>query len=75
MSYCRFENTLTDLKDCEEALADIEGLDQLSDDEHLAAFKLITLCAKIVEEHKHLQKRSLKDEDYKDLLAGCTPAR
>ena len=36
MSYCRFQNTLTDLEDCLEELAN-NGLDNLSEDEKKAA--------------------------------------
>jgi len=46
MSYCRFRNTLTDLKDCEENLDDIAGLD---DEERKAALKLIKACQRIAE--------------------------
>jgi hypothetical protein len=48
MSYCRFENTMRDLRDCEEALRR-DGLDGLSDDELRAAKRLIRVCASIVE--------------------------
>lgn len=44
MSYCRFSNTLTDLRECSEAIED-----ELSDDEHKARGKLIALCKDIAE--------------------------
>jgi hypothetical protein len=49
MSYCRFQNTLADLRDCEEAL----GEDQLrlSDEEKRAAVKLIKTCKRIADDY------------------------
>ena len=46
MSYCRFENTLQDLRDCYNNLDD----DDLSAEETEAKQKLIALCKDIVEE-------------------------
>jgi len=43
MSYCRFQNTLKDLKDCYEHIED----DNLSAPESLAQNRLITLCRQI----------------------------
>ena len=40
MSYCRFQNTLNELRDCEEHIGD----EDLSDDEEKARQKLIVLC-------------------------------
>lgn len=48
MSYCRFRNTLEDLQDCEENMADT---DELSDDEARARKRLIALCMKIAEDY------------------------
>jgi len=47
MSYCRFQNTLLDLRECEEVLD--EGLDpqDLSDDERRACKHLIELCGRV----------------------------
>ena len=56
MSYCRFSNTLSDLKDCKHAL-DEEGLDSLSEGEREAAEKLIRVCSKIASFYDE------KDED------------
>ena len=47
MSYCRFQNTLRDLKDCIDALCDIDGnLSELSK-EARAADSLILVCEEI----------------------------
>lgn len=49
MSYCRFENTLQDLRDCEEHLD--EQVHNLSEDEQKAREKLVKLCKRIGEEY------------------------
>lgn len=54
MSYCRFRNTVNDLRDCADALeavlsCDIEDGDgALSDDELDAAKRLVAMCARVV---------------------------
>ena len=46
MSYCRFRNTLSDLRDC------YYNMDEkLSEEEKEARFSLIKLCEKIVDEY------------------------
>jgi hypothetical protein len=48
MSYCRFQNTLKDLRDCAEALEEIgDNLAELSKDEARAATALIAICQEI----------------------------
>jgi hypothetical protein len=47
MPHCRFENTLEALRECSEALAEIDDLDDLQASEACAARKLIKLCAEI----------------------------
>jgi hypothetical protein len=42
MSYCRFQNTLRDLRDCEDHL-----YDELSEDETRARRRLVALCQAI----------------------------
>lgn len=49
MSYCRFQNTLSDLRDCE----DSDGMydpETLSGEERDARKRLIALCASIASE-------------------------
>lgn len=50
MSYCRFENTLSDLSDCQEALED-EGTacDEDSSREAQARKSLVALCREIAQ--------------------------
>jgi hypothetical protein len=45
MSYCRFTNTLADLRECEEHFED----DGLSEEEAINRDKLLKLCHRIVE--------------------------
>lgn len=60
MSYCRFENTLPDLQDCEEALQDLSSLAELSESERRYAKELIETCTRISKEYSFLlsQKES-----------------
>ena len=48
MSYCRFRNTLEDLRDCYEGLDD-ELDDGLHSEELIARKRLIALCQKIID--------------------------
>ena len=48
MSYCRFENTLRDLRDCFDAMNE-EDIDELSQYEAEAKDTLIELCRTIIE--------------------------
>ena len=55
MSYCRFQNTLTDLQDCMDTLYDLdEDLSELSGAEKRAAKSLIELCNEIVVSYGHI---------------------
>ena len=55
MSYCRFQNTLTDLQDCMYKLYDLDGdLSEISISEKLAAKSLIELCNEIVVSYGHI---------------------
>ena len=48
MSYCRFQNTVTDLADCLRALEEIDfNISELSEDEAKAACRLIEICQEI----------------------------
>lgn len=46
MSYCRFQHTLTDLRDCADHIHD----DDLSAEERKARARLIEMCREIVNE-------------------------
>jgi len=45
MSYCRFENTVSNLVDCRDHIND----DSLSDDEERAKVRLLTICEDILD--------------------------
>ena len=51
MSYCRFRNTLEDLKDCYFNLGEVQ---ELSFEEERAREKLIELCCTIAEERGYI---------------------
>lgn len=52
MSYCRFQNTLADLSDCEQAMNDGEAEDAELDEHELKAKKrLIRLCIEIAKDY------------------------
>lgn len=46
MGYCRFQNTIPDLEDCQEHIFD----DDLSSEEEKARKRLIRICREIVED-------------------------
>jgi len=54
MSYCRFENTFRDLKDCQEALQDAGGVKDYQESanqyEKKYVARLVELCKEITEE-------------------------
>jgi len=50
MGYCRFTNTLEDLRDCYNNMADVE---ELSEIEVISRRKLIVLSKMIVKEYGH----------------------
>jgi hypothetical protein len=50
MSHCRFENTLSDLQDCQRALDD-DFLESLSESERRAAERLIRVCKEISDDY------------------------
>lgn len=60
MSYCRFENTYHDLKDCEGAL---DNGEKLSASEAKYALQLIRLCGAIADEHEDLELRHITDPE------------
>ncbi len=51
MAYCRFENTLAALKECDEALQCDEALEEMSCAEKEACSKLVKLCRRIADDY------------------------
>lgn len=51
MSYCRFQNTLEDLRDCRDALMEMGDYEkELDDEEARAAKKLLKLCRELADD-------------------------
>jgi hypothetical protein len=44
MSYCRFQNTLDDMRDCLDALSEMDDLSELSVDERNAAIRMVEVA-------------------------------
>jgi len=59
MSYCRFQNTLIDLKDCQEYMDDTE----LSDEEKRARKQLIDICWRIAHDYADESDADESDDD------------
>ena len=57
MSYCRFRNTLNDLRDCDKNL-----YDKLSGDEFDARAQLIELCEQIVDASRNYEFEESDEE-------------
>lgn len=49
MGYCRFQNTLQDLRDCQEHMDDGD----LSEEEKRARLRMIKMCAQIAEDYEY----------------------
>ena len=56
MSYCRFENTLTDLLDCHSALIAGE-IDETNEIETRSMVRLVKLCKAIGEDYEWIVER------------------
>lgn len=73
MSYCRFENTLADLEDCQDNFNSTSSVDEAQ-----AAIDLYRLCAAIVNDNDlseleaHLAELQAEDEEYLDELQDET---
>ena len=59
MSYCRFENTLNDLRDC----VDYVEEHNLSDSENEARIKLIKVCKDITERYFDIVETDESDDE------------
>ena len=55
LSYCRFQNTLEDLRDCEENI----DMRNLSYDENIARIDLIKICKDIARHYEDIYKCEL----------------
>ena len=59
MSYCRFENTASDLRDCKNAI-DNQEINDMSSYEQTAFVDLILLCKEISEQFEDYDEDELK---------------
>ena len=67
MSYCRFQNTLQDLRDCNNAMnADTFDEMDLSQDEYSAMIRLVNLCQRVIENFDRLEEMSTEFKDEED---------
>lgn len=52
MSYCRFQNTNNDLKDCHDALSDVGDVEkELSPEEFKAFLRMVLRCRDIADDY------------------------
>ena len=63
MSYCRFRNTLLDLRDCYDNINDLENDEFGGDSESAARRKLIDLCCDIALAYGDEVDRNIQEED------------
>jgi hypothetical protein len=59
MSYCRFENTVLDLKDCYNNMTD-----SLDGYEFRARLNLLKLCKQIIEDYEDYEFNQEEEEDF-----------
>ncbi len=62
MSYCRFENTLRDLKECVWSLEDGEDIKELSTREMDAAIQMLETCREYLD-LEHIIDEILNEQD------------
>ncbi|MEK7426311.1 hypothetical protein [Methylibium sp.] len=52
MSYCRFQNTLEDLRECHDALSEMGDFEkELGEDEAKAAKRLLKICRELANDY------------------------
>ena len=55
MSYCRFENTASDLRDCEDELNEMNDPEaELSGSEYKAFVRLIKRCRRLADDYEEI---------------------
>lgn len=67
MSYCRFENTVSDLADCQEALRDVNiprPAKSLSKEEYRAMKSLVEICKDIASDFEDIEFGDWNEDDY-----------
>ena len=79
MSYCRFENTYGDMKDCVTAMEEAmdEGVSlkefvrEMSTDERSAFQRMAALCKRMMEAYKDMTNMQLDENEEHDLSDRC----
>lgn len=79
MSYCRFENTYGDLKDCVTAMEEAmdEGVSlkefvrEMSTDERVAFQRMAALCERMIEAYSDMTNMQLDENEEHDLSDRC----
>ena len=69
MSYCRFQNTELDLRDCNNEMDDAYTLNDmdLSSDEYNAMLRLVSLCQDVLDNYERLKNaEEFEEEDLSD---------
>ena len=51
MDYCKYENTLAALRQCQEAMTEFEGQEDLSESEERAKRQLLELCRMLAQKY------------------------
>ena len=64
MSYCRFENTARDLRDCVYAIENGEHTDDLSSYEKDGLEELLDLCEQLFHMKDEIEEAISKEENY-----------
>lgn len=57
MAHCRFQNTLSALRECDDALSNMDDpMEKLSPSEALAFKKLVAKCRRIADDYEDVSK-------------------
>jgi len=64
MSYCRFENTARDLRDCVQAIENGEHTDDLSSYERNGLEELLGLCEEMFHMKEEIEDALKEEESY-----------
>ena len=64
MSYCRFENTARDLRDCAQAIENGEHTDDLSSYEKDGLEEILSLCEQLFHMKGEVEEAISKEETY-----------
>lgn len=70
MSYCRFQNTLQDLRDCKYVMEEAYTTNdmELSKEEHSAMIRLVNVCQEIIDNYERMEyMESEMEEDEEEV--------